>query len=45
MTCPISLRIKPMAQGTFQKEGQEVSAVPAQIGLMCSQTMGTEIKT
>lgn len=30
MTCPISLRIKPMAQGTFQKEGQEVSAVPAQ---------------
>lgn len=30
MTCPISLRIKPVAQGTFQKEGQEVSAVAAQ---------------
>lgn len=30
MTCPISLGIKPMAQVTFQKEGQEVSAVAAQ---------------
>lgn len=30
MTCPISLGIKPVAQGTFQKEGQEVSAVAAQ---------------
>lgn len=30
MTYPISLGIKPVAQGTFQKEGQEVSAVAAQ---------------
>lgn len=30
MTCPISLGIKPVPQGTFQKEGQEVSAVAAQ---------------